>query len=185
MIFRARFIIGFIMKTLAIIPAGGAGKRLGLEVAKQYLLLDSLPVLVHTLRVFQMTEMVSAVVLVVPKEDEASVQKQIVEKYGLTKVISVVAGGRERQDSVFNGLQAVPGMFDIVIVHDGVRPFVTPDMIRRVVAAAAECGGASIGVTAKDTIKETTVENIVTTTLPRQNLWQTQTPQAVCSSLWI
>ncbi len=178
MILRARFIIGHIMKTVAIIPAGGAGKRLGLEVAKQYLLLDSLPVLVHTLRVFQMTEMVSAVVLVVPKEDEASVQKQIVEKYGLTKVISIVAGGRERQDSVRNGLQAVPGTCDVVIVHDGVRPFVTPDMVRRVVAAAAEYGAASIGVPAKDTIKETTVENIVTTTLPRQNLWQTQTPQA-------
>ncbi len=178
MILRARFIIGITMKTVAIIPAGGAGKRLGLEVAKQYLLLDSSPMLVHTLRVFQMTEMVSAVVLVVPKEDEASVQKQIVEKYGLTKVISIVAGGRERQDSVRNGLQAVPGTCDVVIVHDGVRPFVTPDMVRRVVAAAAEYGAASIGVPAKDTIKETTVENIVTTTLPRQNLWQTQTPQA-------
>lgn len=178
MIFRARFIIGFIMKTVAIIPAGGAGKRLGLEVAKQYLLLDSLPVLVHTLNAFQMTEIVSAVVLVVPKEDEASVQKQIVEKYGLTKVISVVAGGRERQDSVRNGLQSVSGTFDVVIVHDGVRPFVTPELIRRVVAAAAECGAASIGVPAKDTIKETTDDQIVSATLRRQNLWQTQTPQA-------
>ncbi len=166
------------MKTVAIIPAGGAGKRLGLEVAKQYLLLDSLPVLVHTLNAFQMTEIVSAVVLVVPKEDEASVQKQIVEKYGLTKVISVVAGGRERQDSVRNGLQSVSGTFDVVIVHDGVRPFVTPELIRRVVAAAAECGAASIGVPAKDTIKETTDDQIVSATLRRQNLWQTQTPQA-------
>ncbi len=178
MIFRARFIVGCIMKTVAIIPAGGAGKRLGLEVAKQYLLLGSLPVLVHTIRVFQIMELVSAIVLVVPKEDVASVQKNIVEKYGLTKVMTVVAGGRERQDSVCNGLQAVPETCDVVIVHDGVRPFVTRDMITRVVAAAAQCGAASIGVPAKDTIKETTDENIVTATLRRQNLWQTQTPQA-------
>lgn len=176
--FRARFIVGCIMKTVAIIPAGGAGKRLGLEVAKQYLLLGSLPVLVHTIRVFQIMELVSAIVLVVPKEDVASVQKNIVEKYGLTKVMTVVAGGRERQDSVCNGLQAVPETCDVVIVHDGVRPFVTRDMITRVVAAAAQCGAASIGVPAKDTIKETTDENIVTATLRRQNLWQTQTPQA-------
>lgn len=166
------------MKTVAIIPAGGAGKRLGLEVAKQYLLLDSLPLLVHTVRVFQITEVVSAIVLVVPKEDVASVQKQIVEKYGLTKVMAVVAGGRERQDSVRNGLRAVPETCDVVIVHDGVRPFVTREMIIRVVAATAECGAASIGVPAKDTIKETTDENIVAVTLRRHNLWQTQTPQA-------
>ena len=176
--FRARFIVGCIMKIVAIIPAGGAGRRLGLEVAKQYLLLGSLPVLVHTIRVFQIMELVSAIVLVVPKEDVASVQKNIVEKYGLTKVMTVVAGGRERQDSVCNGLQAVPETCDVVIVHDGVRPFVTRDMITRVVAAAAQCGAASIGVPAKDTIKETTDENIVTATLRRQNLWQTQTPQA-------
>ena len=166
------------MKTVAIIPAGGAGKRLGLDVAKQYIPLDSLPVLVHTIRVFQITDVVSAIVLVVPNEDVASVQKNIVEKYSLTKVMTVVAGGRERQDSVQNGLKAVPETCDIVIVHDGVRPFVTRDMITRVVAAAAQCGAASIGVPAKDTIKETTDENIVTRTLRRQNLWQTQTPQA-------
>jgi 2-C-methyl-D-erythritol 4-phosphate cytidylyltransferase/2-C-methyl-D-erythritol 2,4-cyclodiphosphate synthase len=178
MIFRARFIIGRIMKTVAIIPSGGSGKRLAREVAKQYLPLDSLPMLVHTIRVFQWAEVVSAIVLVVPKEDVAPVQKQIVEKYGLTKVMSVVGGGRERQDSVRNGLQAFSEACDIVIVHDGVRPFVDPDMINRVVAAAAKWGAASIGVPAKDTIKETTEENVVTATLPRQNLWQTQTPQA-------
>lgn len=166
------------MKTVAIIPSGGSGKRLGREVAKQYLLLDSLPMLLHTIRVFQATEVVSAIVLVVPRGDVAAVQKKIVEKYGLTKVMLVVGGGRERQDSVRNGLQAVPEACDIVIVHDGVRPFVTQEMIRRVVAAAAECGAASIGVPAKDTIKETTEESIVTATLRRQNLWQTQTPQA-------
>ena len=166
------------MKTVAIIPAGGSGKRLGAPVAKQYLLLNSLPVLVHTVRVFQKTDVISDIVLVVPSDDIEPVQKQIVEKYGLTKVSAVVAGGHERQNSVMNGLRAVAATCDVVIVHDGVRPLVTEAMIVQVAAAAAEGGAASIGVPVKDTIKETTDENVVKGTIPRHNLWQTQTPQA-------
>ncbi len=92
------------MKTVAIIPAGGSGKRLGADIAKQYLFLNSLPVLVHTLNVFQKSDVIDDIVLVVPKDDLASVRKQIIEKYGLTKVSTIVAGGNERQDSVRNGL---------------------------------------------------------------------------------
>ena len=166
------------MRTVAIIPAGGSGKRLGADVAKQYLFLNSLPVLVHTLNVFQKSGAIDDIILVVPKDDLASIRKQIIEKYALTKVSAIVAGGNERQDSVRNGLGAITKPCDVVIVHDGVRPFVTEDMIAQVARAAAEEGAASIGVPAKDTIKETTGENIVTATLPRRNLWQTQTPQA-------
>ena len=166
------------MRTVAIIPAGGSGKRLGADVAKQYLFLNSLPVLVHTLNVFQKSDAIDDIILVVPKDHLVSVRKQIIEKYALTKVSAIVAGGNERQDSVRNGLGAITKPCDIVIVHDGVRPFVTDDIIVQVARAAAEEGAASIGVPAKDTIKETTGENIVTVTLPRRNLWQTQTPQA-------
>ena len=166
------------MKAVAIIPAGGSGKRLGAPVAKQYLSLNAVPVLVHTVRVFQKTDVISDVILVVPPDDIEPVRKQIVEKYGLTKVSAVVAGGHERQDSVMNGLRAVAATCDMVIVHDGVRPLVTEAMIVRVAAAAAEGGAASIGVPVKDTIKETTDENRVKGTIPRRNLWQTQTPQA-------
>ncbi|PKN19868.1 MAG: bifunctional 2-C-methyl-D-erythritol 4-phosphate cytidylyltransferase/2-C-methyl-D-erythritol 2,4-cyclodiphosphate synthase [Deltaproteobacteria bacterium HGW-Deltaproteobacteria-6] len=166
------------MKTAAIIPAGGSGRRLGGGIAKQYLLLDSLPVLVHTIRVFQKSDVISEIVLVVPQDDIAYVRKQIVEKYDLTKVAAVVAGGNERQDSVRNGLRAIAVQCDVVMVHDGVRPFVTEAMIAQVAAAAFDGGAASMGVKAKDTIKETTDENMVTGTLPRRNLWQTQTPQA-------
>ncbi len=166
------------MKTVAVIPAGGFGKRLGADIAKQYLSLNSVPVLVHTLHVFQKSDVVDDIVLVVPKDDLVYVRKQIIEKYGLTKILAVVAGGSERQDSVRHGLETIAKPCDVVIVHDGVRPFVTETMIAQVVKAAAEEGAASIGVPAKDTIKETTSENIVTTTLPRLHLWQTQTPQA-------
>jgi len=166
------------MRTVAIIPAGGSGKRLGSEIAKQYLLLQSLPVLVHTLLVFQKSDSIDEIVLVVPADDLAFVRGRIVKKYELRKVSAVVAGGRERQDSVRNGFLAIPEPCDVVIIHDGVRPFVTQDMIERVAKAAVEEGAASIGVPAKDTIKEATAENVVTATLPRSNLWQTQTPQA-------
>ena len=151
---------------------------MGGGIAKQYLLLDSLPVLVHTIRVFQKSDVISEIVLVVPQDDIAYVRKQIVEKYDLTKVAAVVAGGNERQDSVRNGLRAIAVQCDVVMVHDGVRPFVTEAMIAQVAAAAFDGGAASMGVKAKDTIKETTDENMVTGTLPRRNLWQTQTPQA-------
>ena len=167
-----------VMKTVAIIPAGGSGKRLGSEIAKQYLSLQSLPVLVHTLLVFQKSDLINEIVLVVPADDLAFVRDRIVHQYELRKVSTVVAGGRERQDSVRNGFSAITKACDVVIIHDGVRPFVTQDMIARVAKAAVEDGAAAIGVRAKDTIKEATAENVVTATLPRSNLWQTQTPQA-------
>jgi 2-C-methyl-D-erythritol 4-phosphate cytidylyltransferase/2-C-methyl-D-erythritol 2,4-cyclodiphosphate synthase len=166
------------MKAVAIIPAGGSGKRLGADVAKQYLMLNSLPVLAHTLDVFQKTAVVSSVILVVPQNDLEYARKDIVEKYGLTKVSSIIAGGDERQDSVRNGLRAVAADCDIVMIHDGVRPIVTEEMIIKVVTAASKSGAASIGVPVKDTIKETTDESIVRGTIPRHNLWHTQTPQA-------
>lgn len=166
------------MKTVAIIPAGGSGKRVGASIAKQYLLLHALPVLVRTLFVFQKAEVISDIIVVVPGDDVASVRERMVKKYNLAKVAAVVAGGLERQDSVACGLRAVASPCDIVMVHDAVRPFVTEDMIHRVAAAAAGCGAASLGVLAKDTIKETTDDGIVQKTLPRRNLWRTQTPQA-------
>ncbi|MRR18051.1 MAG: 2-C-methyl-D-erythritol 4-phosphate cytidylyltransferase [Deltaproteobacteria bacterium] len=166
------------MKTVAIIPAGGSGKRLGSETAKQYLSLQSLPVLVHTLLVFQESASIQEIVLVVPEDDLTFVRERIVHPYKLRKVTTVVAGGRERQDSVRNGFLAITKACDVVVIHDGVRPFVTRDMIERVVEAAAGEGAAAVGVRAKDTMKEVTAENIVTATLPRSHLWQTQTPQA-------
>jgi 2-C-methyl-D-erythritol 4-phosphate cytidylyltransferase / 2-C-methyl-D-erythritol 2,4-cyclodiphosphate synthase len=166
------------MRTVAIIPAGGVGKRLRTQKAKQYLLLNHVPVLVHTLKVFQQAKIIDEIILVLPPDDVASAQKQLINKYGLTKVTAVVAGGKERQDSVKNGLSAISGKCDIVIIHDAVRPFVTQELIKQVVAAAKTTGAAAVGVKAKDTIKETKKDNLVAATIPRQNLWLTQTPQA-------
>jgi 2-C-methyl-D-erythritol 4-phosphate cytidylyltransferase/2-C-methyl-D-erythritol 2,4-cyclodiphosphate synthase len=167
------------MKTVALIPAGGAGKRLKAQKAKQYLLLDHLPVLVHTLKVFQQAEIIDEIILILPPDDVVSAKKQLINKYGLIKVTAVVAGGKERQDSVRNGLAAITGECDIVVIHDAVRPFITQELLTQVVAAAKSFGAASAGVKAKDTIKETKKGNLVAATIPRKNLWLTQTPQAV------
>ncbi len=166
------------MKTVAIIPAGGAGKRLKAQKAKQYLLLDRLPVLVHTLKVFQQAKIINEIILVLPPNDVASAQKQLINKYGLVKITAVVAGGKERQDSVRNGFVAITGECDIVVIHDAVRPFVTQELINQVVEATKNFGAASVGVRAKDTIKEIKKDNLVSATIPRQNLWLAQTPQA-------
>lgn len=167
------------MKTIAIIPAGGAGKRLKAQKAKQYLLLDRLPVLVHTLKAFEQAEIIDEIILILPRDDVASAQKQLINQYGLTKLTAVVGGGKERQDSVRNGLAAITGARDIIVViHDAVRPFVTQKLIHQVVAAAKSFGAASAGVKAKDTIKEIKKDDFVSATIPRQNLWLTQTPQA-------
>lgn len=166
------------MKTVAVIPAGGAGKRLKSHIAKQYLLLDSLPVLVHTLKVFQKSKEIDEIILALPQEDLVYIRQELAEKYGLTKVINAVAGGNERQDSVKNCLWAIQGKCEIVVIHDAVRPFVTEELIRKVVETAKDTGAAVAGVKAKDTIKEVRENNIIGATVPRNNLWLAQTPQA-------
>jgi 2-C-methyl-D-erythritol 4-phosphate cytidylyltransferase/2-C-methyl-D-erythritol 2,4-cyclodiphosphate synthase len=166
------------MKKVAIILAGGAGKRLKAKSAKQYVLLAELPVLVHTLKVFQRASGIDEVILAVPENDIDFVRQGLIKKYNLTKITNIVAGGAERQDSVRNALAAVNEECDIVVVHDGVRPFVTEKMIREVIASAEIRKAAVIGVPAKDTIKETEDNGVVLKTMPRQNLWLTQTPQA-------
>ncbi|MEN6376342.1 MAG: 2-C-methyl-D-erythritol 4-phosphate cytidylyltransferase [Smithella sp.] len=166
------------MKTVAIIPAGGAGRRFNSGTAKQYLNLQELPVLVHSLKVFEQAENIDEIILVAPAGDIKFVREKLVATNNLEKVAKIVAGGAERQDSVRNGIAAIEGQCDIVVVHDGVRPFVTSEMIKRVVEAAREFQAAVIGVPAKDTIKETGGDDLVVKTVPRQNLWITQTPQA-------
>jgi 2-C-methyl-D-erythritol 4-phosphate cytidylyltransferase/2-C-methyl-D-erythritol 2,4-cyclodiphosphate synthase len=166
------------MKTVAIIPAGGAGKRLKSHIAKQYLLLDSLPVLVQTLKVFQDSKEIDEIILALPPEDLVHIRQELAEKYCLTKVTIVVAGGKERQDSVKNCLEAIEGKRDVVVVHDAVRPFVTEELIRKVINAAKITGAAITGVKVKDTIKEIKEDEKVLNTVPRNNLWLTQTPQA-------
>ena len=175
------------MKTLAIIPAGGAGRRMGGDVPKQFLPLAGIPVLVHTLRAFQRSPIIDEIFLVVPEGDIPAVRRDVIEEHGLSKVTSVLAGGAERQDSVANALTRVRDDHGIVLVHDGVRPFVTGELIRRVVAAAVEHGAVAVGVPVRETVKAVSAAGVVVKTVDREGLWLTQTPQAfrrqlICSA---
>lgn len=166
------------MKVSAIIAAGGAGTRIKSKKAKQYLSLDQRPILIHTLIVFERIKLINEIILVVPEKDLFYVQKELLPPYKLTKIKSVVAGGKERQDSVKNGLSAISDKTDIVVIHDAVRPFIHDKMISAVVFEAKKTGAATLGVKSKDTIKIIRRNNLVSATIPRDNVWLTQTPQA-------
>ncbi len=144
---------------------------------KQFLLLDNLPVLVHTLRKFESAERIDHVLLVVPGADIEFTREMIVSKYGLSKVKHILPGGRERQDSVKNGLDAVAADVGFVAIHDGVRPFITGEIIDRVILKGLECNAVTLGVPVKETIKRVDKEGRVGKTLKREGLWIAQTPQ--------
>lgn len=156
---------------------------MGSAVPKQFMILGGLPLLVHSLRVLQASPLVSEIVLAVPESDRHTCQVDIVPQYGLTKVTQVVAGGARRQDSVRHALQAAGGDLDVVLVHDAVRPFLTEDMIERVVARAREVGGAIVAIPMRDTVKEASDDMIIQRTVDRQQLWLAQTPQAFRASV--
>ena len=166
------------MKTIAIIPAGGSGKRMRERISKQYLLLHGVPVLIHTLRVFQNSPMVHDIFLVVPPDDVEFARREIVYPYGLSKICQVLPGGRERQDSVKNGLDAVGDEHDIVVIHDGVRPFINQELLHLAIVEAHREGAVTLGIPVKDTVKTVDDDGWITGTLRRDGVWLTQTPQA-------
>jgi len=166
------------MKNVAILPAGGSGKRIHSRRPKQYLPVGGVPLLVQTIAVFQRSPLIHEILLVVPREDIRRVRSRFVEPYDFSKVSQVLGGGRERQDSVKNGLDAVGDDCDIVLIHDGVRPFISGSLIRLMIREAAAHGAATAGVPVKETVKRVDPEGSVLETLDRRALWLTQTPQA-------
>src|SRR5512137_2256710 len=126
------------MKVIALVPAAGMGKRMGAEINKQYLLLAGKPIVAHTLQVFEDAPFVDDIYVIVPEAEIPYCREHVVERYGFTKVRRIVAGGAERQHSVMNGLKAVAGAGedDVVLIHDGVRPFVTLRVLEHSVKAA-------------------------------------------------
>jgi 2-C-methyl-D-erythritol 4-phosphate cytidylyltransferase/2-C-methyl-D-erythritol 2,4-cyclodiphosphate synthase len=169
-------------KACAIIPAAGSGIRMGLPAPKQFHALEGEPILLRTLRVFQDSEEIDIIIVVVPATFCAQVE-ELVEDAGLTKVYRVVAGGARRQDSVLAGLETVPEEVDLILVHDGVRPFVPPSLIAACLQEAARSGAAMAGVPVKDTLKRVAAGNMIDKTVSRADVWQAQTPQAVRRSL--
>lgn len=160
----------------AVIVAAGKGTRMGAQVSKQFLPLCGKEILAHTVEVFERSETVRDIVLVTGTDSLTDV-RDMAREYGWEKIYAIVAGGAERQDSVQNGLRALPPDTEIVLIHDGVRPFVTEEILRRSAETAAEMGACVAGVPAKDTIKVCDAAQTVLATPERSTLWLIQTPQ--------
>ena len=162
----------------AVIPAAGYGTRMGNEIPKQFLQMGAVPLLVHALRVFESSRAISEIVVVVPRDAVTSCREELLPPFAFSKISTVTAGGARRQDSVWNGLQAVDARTKIVVVHDCVRPFVTGTMVEEVVDGARTHGAAIVAVPLHDTVKRVAPDGMVDATLDRQRLWSAQTPQA-------
>lgn len=164
-------------KVSAILVAAGKGKRMGANINKQYIQLKGKPIVAHTLSVFEKSAMIDEVILVVGKEEVAYCRKHILEEYRFKKVTTIVPGGEERRDSVYQGLRAITAQPDLVVVHDGARPFVTEAMLQESLEEASKIGAAILGVPVKDTIKVVDENGQVVSTPSRESLWAVQTPQ--------
>lgn len=164
-----------------IIPAAGVGRRMGSDKKKQFLEINGIPVLIRTLKKFDSSEIADEIIVVTGKDDIDSV-KSLISEHGIKKVKTVTAGGDERQASVYNGVCASCG--DIVMIHDGVRPFVCREEIESAAEGAYTYGAAAAGVPLADTIKLSDDEGFSLKTLSRENVVRILTPQALDRNIY-
>jgi 2-C-methyl-D-erythritol 4-phosphate cytidylyltransferase len=167
---------------IPIIVAAGKGCRMGTAIKKQYLVLDNIPVLTRTLLVFDRHDTIDDIILVVPEEDLPYSRKNIIHPYAFTQTIHLVAGGDTRQQSVLNGLNRACQLIHdpagcLVLIHDGVRPFVTPDLIKRLTKIAIQKGGCIPVLAVNDTLKQIKKNTQIHKTLDRDLIYRAQTPQ--------
>jgi len=164
-------------QVIAVIPAAGSGTRMGSSRPKQFMDLCGKPMLAVTLERFQKCDLVDGIVVVVSEQNIAYCTSEIVERYGLSKVTTVVPGGQRRQESVRNGIGAVSDSSTRILIHDGARPLVTAELIERVVKASWRYRAVIPGIPLKDTLKEIDSRGRVVKTVERGALWVIQTPQ--------
>ena len=163
-------------KCTAIVLAAGQGKRMGTKVQKQYLEIDGKPVLYYSLHAFEQSKIIDEIILVVGENQSEYCKDEIVSKYGISKVNKIVEGGAERYHSVWNGLQEVDDD-GYVFIHDGARPFVDEEILKRAYKDVQNCKACVIGMPVKDTIKLADSDGFVNETPERSLLWMIQTPQ--------
>lgn len=161
-----------------IIAAAGKGKRMNADIPKQYMNIKGVPVIARTIEKFECSDCINEIIIIARHEDIDYCKKEIIEKFNFQKVSAVIMGGDERQDSVFEGIKAVNKNADIVLIHDGARPFVKKEHIEKIVEEADIFGGCVLGVRVKDTVKVCDESGYVCETPERKALWIAQTPQA-------
>jgi len=160
-----------------VIVSAGKGLRFMEGKKKQFHFLGGKPILAHTLDKFETCPLIRSILLVVGQEDMDYCLKEIIEQYKFQKISQIVPGGKRRQESVKNGIDALPKDADVVAIHDGVRPFVTKAMIEDTIHSAERVGAVVLAMPVKDTIKVSNPDGTVLKTLDRESLWQIQTPQ--------
>jgi len=170
------------MFTSVIIPAAGAGERMGAAVSKQFILLLGKPIIIHTLERFQMCGAVNEIIIAVQPTTRQQVEF-LVGEFNLSKAAKIVEGGKRRQDSVSNALSRIDPRTEIVIVHDAVRPFIQQKVILESIEKAKVHSAAVVAVRVKDTVKVGNDEGRFERTLDRSVLWSAQTPQTFTRQL--
>lgn len=165
------------IKVVALLPAAGEGKRVGLMPKKPFLTIGGKPILAETIERLHSIEQIVEIIPILQEADMGFFLETIVEKYGFRKIKRIAPGGKERQDSVYNGLRLVDTKSNLVLIHDGVRPFITPDLIKELIETALGCDGVVVGVPVKETIKEVDSDGFIKKTPLRSLLWSIQTPQ--------
>lgn len=171
------------MGVAAVIVAAGQGTRMGTARRKQYMMLRNLPVLAYTLLTFEKCDAIEEIFLVIPRGDDPFCKKEIIDPLGPNKRIHLISGGATRQESVYNGLRAIDGRFDLVVIHDGVRPLVKTERITECIRVAEKYGSCILAVPASDTIKTVDEHDCVIVTKKRHMIRLAQTPQAFHYSL--
>ena len=163
-------------KTTAIVLAAGQGKRMNAQVAKQYLILKDKPVVYYSLKAFEDSN-VDEIILVTGNGQVDYCREQIVAFYQMNKVTKIIEGGKERYDSVYRAFKSIEET-DYVLIHDGARPFITPNMINNMMQQVKIYEACIVGTPVKETIKVVNPAGIVIDTPNRDTLWSVQTPQA-------
>jgi 2-C-methyl-D-erythritol 4-phosphate cytidylyltransferase len=168
---------------VAIITAAGRGTRFKSNISKQFLNIYGKPILAHTLSIFEKILGIDSIYVTVPRDYLKSCREDIIEKYNLKKVEKLVVGGRNRQESIYNALKVIPAATEIVLIHDGVRPLVTPLEIKKTIIKLIkdnkkdpQVRGVIVAAPARETVKKIK-KNTIDSTIPRGKVWNAQTPQ--------
>ena len=162
----------------AIIVAAGKGIRMSDSVRKQYIVLDGMPMLSRTLGLFDRCDRIDRIIVAVPEDDIDFCRNEIIPAANMEKDPILVIGGASRQDSVYNSLKTIETDDGVVLIHDGVRPFVNPEHLVACIEGAQEHGACILGIPAFDTVKHVNAKNEIIQTQQRDTLWLAQTPQA-------
>lgn len=168
----------------AVIVAAGRSTRMGGDTSKQFIFIDGVPVIIRTLKAFELAGGIREILIAARQEDIPQMYA-LIQEYEITKVKQIVTGGETRQESVFRAIAHADERSDFLAIHDGARPLIRPQEIEQVVEAAAEHGAAALGVAVKDTVKRVDADGRILETPERSALWAVQTPQVFSRALYL